>query len=453
MKSCDLIVIGGGPAGYNSAEYAAKNGLSVTLFEKKRVGGTCLNVGCIPTKSLLYAAKIYHYTSEAGREYGVTTTDARMDHAKAVAKKDSVVDTLVGGVEAGLRKHKVNVISGKASIKRDVGGFVVAVDGTAFAAKNVIVASGSAPVMPPIEGAQEGYDKGYVLTSDEILSITEVPRRLVIVGGGVIGMEMAAYFMEAGAHVTVIEMMDKILGLNDREISSILQKEMEKKGMEIILSAAVRSISRDKVFYSRGGQDGEVAFDKVLMCVGRRPNTDIDGLRETGVSMERGAIVVDEHMRTSLTGMYAVGDVNAKLMLAHVGYRQGEVAVNDILGQKDSMSYAAICGVVYTQPEAAFVGYSEEAARAAGLDIDVRKTSINFSGRHIAENGMSSGLCKLLIDRKRDIIIGAAVLSSYASEYTYALALMIENKIPVASIKKTVFPHPTVCEIIREALL
>jgi dihydrolipoamide dehydrogenase len=259
--------------------------------------------------------------------------------------------------------------------------------------------------------------------------------------------------MEAGAHVTVIEMMDKILGPNDREISAVLQKEMQNRGMEIILSAAVGRIGRDRVFYSRDGRDAEAAFDKVLMCVGRRPNTDIDGLKETGVAMERGAIAVDECMRTSIANMYAVGDVNARLMLAHVGYRQGEVAVNDILGKKDSMSYAAICGVVYTQPEAAFVGYSEEAAGAAGLDIDVRKASINFSGRHIAENGMSNGLCKLLIDRKRDTIVGAAVLSSYASEYIYALALMIENKIPVASIKRTVFPHPTVCEIIREALL
>ena len=188
------------------------------------------------------------------------------------------------------------------------------------------------------------------------------------------------------------------------------------------------------------------------MCVGRRANSNIEGLAELGVRTERGAIVTDAQMRTNVPGIYAIGDVNGKVMLAHVGYREGEVAVNTILGKQDAMSYDAVCGVVYTSPEAAFVGMSEEQAIESGIPYTVKKVSVNFSGRHVAENGMSNGICKIIIDTQKGVIVGAAIMSSYASEYIYSLALMIGNRIPLESIKRTIFPHPTVCEVIREAL-
>ena len=454
MQEFDVIVVGGGPAGYNCAEYAAHHGKSVLLVEKKNLGGTCLNVGCIPTKTFLYASKMYHYADGAGADYGVTADgDVRIDQAAVVRKKDEVVKTLVQGVAAGLRRAKVKVVNGTGKVGRKDGRLLVTVDGEEYTAADLILATGSSPVIPPIEGVKEGLADGTVMTSDEILDMTEVPAKLLIVGGGVIGFEMAAYFQEIGSRVTVIEMLDKVLGLNDREVSALLQQEMEKKGVTFYLSSSVKKVSEGVVTFEKDGRIDVAAYDKALMCVGRRANSNIEGLEELGVQVERGAIVTDEHMQTNVPHVYAIGDVNGKVMLAHVGYREGEVAVNHILGREDAMSYDAICGVVYTNPEAAFVGVSEEQAKASGRPYKVKKVSINFSGRHVAENGMSNGLCKLILDAEKNTLIGAALMSSYASEYIYSLALMIDLQVPVDHILRTVFPHPTVCEVIREALL
>lgn len=454
MQEFDVIVVGGGPAGYNCAEYAAHHGKSVLLVEKKNLGGTCLNVGCIPTKTFLYASKMYHYADGAGADYGVTVSgDVAIDQAAVVRKKDEVVKTLVQGVASGLRRAKVKVVNGTGKVGRKDGRLLVTVDGEEYTAADLILATGSSPVIPPIEGVKEGMADGTVMTSDEILDMTEVPAKLLIVGGGVIGFEMAAYFQEIGSRVTVIEMLDKVLGPNDREVSALLQQEMEKKGVTFYLSSSVKKVSEGVVTFEKDGRIDVAAYDKALMCVGRRANSNIEGLEELGVQVERGAIVTDEHMQTNVPHVYAIGDVNGKVMLAHVGYREGEAAVNYILGREDAMSYDAICGVVYTNPEAAFVGMSEEQAKASGRPYKVKKVSINFSGRHVAENGMSNGLCKLILDAEKNTLIGAALMSSYASEYIYSLALMIDLQVPVDRILRTVFPHPTVCEVIREALL
>lgn len=454
MQEFDVIVVGGGPAGYNSAEYAAHHGKSVLLVEKKSLGGTCLNVGCIPTKTFLYAAKMYHYADGAGSAYGVHTEGKpSVIQSEVVDKKDEVVKMLVQGVAGGLRRSKVKVVNGTASIGKKDGKLAVFVDGEAYGATDILLASGSSPAVPPIEGAKEGLADGSVMTSDEILDMKEIPAKLLIVGGGVIGFEMAAYFQEIGSKVTVIEMLDKVLGPNDREISGLLQQEMEKKGVVFHLSSGVKKLSQGVVTFEKDGRIDVAAYDKALLCVGRRPNSAIEGLEELGVKTERGAIVTDEHMQTTVPHIYAIGDVNGKVMLAHVGYREGEVAVNHILGREDSMSYDAVCGVVYTNPEAAFVGMSEEQAKASGIPYKVKKVSINFSGRHIAENGMSNGLCKLIINTEKNTLTGAALMSSYASEYIYALALMIDLQLPLERVTRTIFPHPTVCEIIREALL
>ena len=454
MQEFDVIVVGGGPAGYNCAEYAAHHGKSVLLVEKKNLGGTCLNVGCIPTKTFLYASKMYHYADGAGADYGVTVDgDVRIDQAAVVRKKDEVVKTLVQGVAAGLRRAKVKVVNGTGKVGRKDGRLLVTVDGEEYTAADLILATGSSPVIPPIEGVKEGLADGTVMTSDEILDMTEVPAKLLIVGGGVIGFEMAAYFQEIGSRVTVIEMLDKVLGPNDREVSALLQQEMEKKGVTFYLSSSVKKVSEGVVTFEKDGRIDVAAYDKALMCVGRRANSNIEGLEELGVQVERGAIVTNEYMQTNVPHVYAIGDVNGKVMLAHVGYREGETAVNHILGREDAMSYDAICGVVYTNPEAAFVGVSEEQAKASGRPYKVKKVSINFSGRHVAENGMSNGLCKLILDAEKNTLIGAALMSSYASEYIYSLALMIDLQVPVDRILRTVFPHPTVCEVIREALL
>ena len=323
MKEFDVIVIGGGPAGYNSAEYAARHGLSVLLVEKAKLGGTCLNVGCIPTKALLYAAKMYHYASRAGEPFGVSAGPVSFDHAAAVEKKNEVVKTLVQGVASSLRQCKVQVEEGEARLSRKDGKLLVTAGEETYAGRNLILATGSVPSVPPIEGVKEGLASGEILTSNEILDLKEVPGKLVIVGGGVIGFEMAAYFREIGSEVTVIEMLDKVLGANDREVSRLLQKEMEKKGVVFHLSSSVTKIAGGKVVFQKDGKEESAAYDKVLMCVGRRPASQIEGLKELGVQIERGAVVTDEYMRTNVPGIYAIGDVNGKVMLAHVGYREG----------------------------------------------------------------------------------------------------------------------------------
>lgn len=446
MKRVDLIIVGGGPAGYHAAEYAAKKGLKVALFEQARLGGTCLNAGCIPTKSLLDSAK--HFPFAAG-EKGAEPAKA---HAAAMEKKDAVVQQLVKGVAAGLKHAKVEVYSSAPAIQKKNGAFLAAGESGDVEAKYLLLASGSVPVVPPIPGVKEGLEAGYVVTSDTLLTRNTLPERLVIVGGGVIGMEMGAYFLRAGVLVSVVEMMDKILGPSDREVSGLLQREMEKNGMRIHLDSRVTALERGKLHFEQAGQAKEEPFDTLLLSVGRKPNLSIEGFAELGVATARGAVVTDERCQTNIPNVFAIGDINGKQMLAHVAYREGEVAVNTILGERDEMDYSAICAIAYTKPEAAFVGLSEEQATAAGLAISVRKASINFSGRHVAENGLSSGVCKILVDEKRGVIVGAAVLSAYASEFVYAIALMIQNKIPVASILRTVFPHPTVCEIIRDTL-
>ena len=454
MQEFDIIVVGGGPAGYNCAEYAAHHGKKVMLVEKNALGGTCLNVGCIPTKTFLYASKMYHYANGAGAPYGVNVNgEVTIDQAKAVEKKNEVVKTLVGGVGAQMRRGKIKVVYGTAAVGKNGDMPIVKVDGEEYGCKDLILATGSYPSVPPIEGVKEGLADGSVMTSNEVLDLQEIPRKFLLVGGGVIGFEMAAYFAEIGSKVTVVEMLDKVLGPNDREISNLLQKQMEKKGVTFYLESAVKSVKDGVCKFEKDGKIDMVAYDKALICVGRRANSNIEGLEELGVELNRGAVVTDEHLRTNVPHVYAIGDLNAKIMLAHTGYREGEVAVNDILGIPDAMSYNAIAGVVYTNPEAAFVGVSEEQAKSSGVPYVVKKASINMSGRHIAENGMSDGIIKIIINTEKNTIIGAAVLSSYASEYIYSLAMMVDLEIPVDKITKTVFPHPTVCEVIREALL
>ncbi len=449
MKVYDVAIIGGGPAGYLAAERACEAGLSTLLAEKNKVGGVCLNEGCIPTKTFLYSGKIYESVLY-GAEKGIHCGSAALTHADVLAKKNKVIKTLVGGVEAALKHKKADVVYGEAVVSGSPGRFTVTVGNDAYQARHILIATGSTPVLPPIPGLKEGIEQGSVLTSRELLDIEQVPSSLVIVGAGVIGLEMAEYFSTAGSQVTIIEMLDKIGGEIDSEAAQVLQKELEKKGIVFHLKSKVVSLEGSRVTFEKASETQSVPFDKLLMSVGRKAS--LAGLDDLGVYTERGAVVTDDRCATNIAGVYAAGDVNGKYMLAHVAYREAEVAINNIAGRVDTMDYSAIPGVIYTNPEVAYAGMSEQAALAQGRRVTIRKTTINMSGRHVAEQGLSNGFCKLVIDEKQDIIIGATLVCAYASEIIYALALMIQNKIPLASIKKTIFPHPTVCEVIRETV-
>ena len=448
----DLIVIGGGPAGYLAAERAGHAGLNTLLIEKRFIGGVCLNEGCIPSKALLYSAKLYDGAAH-GEKYGITVKDIKLDHKFVVNRKNKVVNTLVSGIKAKLKKNKVTVVMAEAKITGRTGeGFTVAAGGETYVGSKLIISTGSVPVTPPIPGVKEGLESGFVVTNREILDWEEVPANLVIIGGGVIGLEMASYFNTAGSKVTVVEMMNKIAGPMDAEISEILMKNYEKKGITFNLGCKVVGVENGKVLYEKDGKTFDVAADKVLLSIGRRAFTEGLGLETIGVETERGKIKVDDHCRTTVAGVYASGDVNGTSMLAHTAYRETEVALNDILGKKDLMRYNAIPSVIYTNPEVAAIGETEETAKAKGIDFEVVKLSMMYSGRYVAENEGGDGIIKVLINKKYRNVIGIHMIGNHSSEIIYGGATYIETEMPIDDIKQLVFPHPSVCEIIREAI-
>lgn len=452
MELFDLIVIGGGPGGYLCAERAAQGGMKVALFEERALGGTCLNEGCVPTKTLLNSAKLYRHATES-EAFGVTSEKVTLDHAKVVERKNKVVKTLVSGVKGTMKSCKVTVIDKKAVIEgRAEGGFAVKAGDETYTGKRLVIASGSETVVPPVTGLKEGIASGFVVTNREVLDRKELPKELVVIGGGVIGLEMACYFASVGVHVTVIEMMPKIAGPTDPAICKVLMDEYGKRGMEFKLSCKVLEVTKDSVLYEEAGEKKEVKCDLVLLSAGRKPFTQGLGLEKLGLEMDRAAIVTDSHLCTNVAGVYAIGDCNGKLMLAHTAYREAEVAVDHMLGVKDEMRYNVIPSVIYTDPEVASVGETAESAKAKGLEVKEVELPMIYSGRYVAENENGKGFIKLVVDTNRNCLIGCHMVGSYASEIIMTAAMMVDTELPPQRLKKLVFPHPTVGEIIREAM-
>ena len=452
MELFDLLVVGGGPGGYLCAERAAQGGLKVALFEKKSLGGTCLNEGCIPTKTLLNSSKMYRHATES-ESYGVTATGVTYDHAKVVARKNNVVKTLVAGVGATMNANKVTVITGEAVISgRANEGFAVTANGTTYTVRRLAIASGSETVVPPVPGRKEGLAAGFVVTNREVLDMTELPKELVVIGGGVIDLEMAYYFASVGVKVTVIEMMPKIAGATDPEICKVLTDAFEKRGMIFKLSSKVLEVKASSVVYEENGEKKEIACDKVLLSAGRRPATAGIGLETLGLQMDRAAIVTDRHLCTTVQNVYAIGDCNGKSMLAHTAYREAEVAVNHMLGKTDEMRYDVIPAVIYTDPEVASVGHSKEGAEKLGMKVKEIKLPMSYAGRYLAETNGGKGFIKLVVDTDRNRLVGCHMVGSYASEIIMTATMMVDTELTPERLKKLVFPHPTVAEIIREAI-
>ena len=453
MELFDLIVIGGGPGGYLAAERAGHAGLKTMVVEKREFGGVCLNEGCVPSKTFLNSAKVLDYANHA-KNYGVSVEGkTSIDQKFVVERKNGVVKMLVSGVKATLKRNKVKAVSGEAFIEGKTSeGFKVKVNGEEYEAKRLIIATGSMPVVPPIEGLKQNIETGFVMTNREVLDLDFIPKTLTVIGGGVIGLEMASYFSSVGTKVTVVEMLNKIAGPTEAEVSKILQKSLEAKGVIFNLGAKVTKIEADGVVYEKDGKTQKIESEKVLLSIGRRAVTQGFGLENINVNLERGAIVTDEQMKTNVANVYAVGDVNGKVMLAHTAYREAEVAVNTILGKKDAMRYNVIPSVIYTNPEVGSVGETEESAKAKGLDVKCVSIPLTYSGRYIAENTDLNGICKIVVNKKTNTLIGAHIIGSYAGEYIVAVSSMIDLEVDIENIKKLVFPHPTVCEIVREAI-
>lgn len=451
----DLAIIGGGPGGYVAAERAGASGLKVVLFERKSLGGVCLNEGCIPTKTLLYSAKVFNY-AKTGDHYGVYVKDPEFKYDEIVARKDKVVKKLVGGVKAAMKGNKVEVVAENATILgRDQEGIKVEAAGQTYVARNLLVCTGSEAAVPPFPGLKEAGD--VIVTNREILALKEQPKELVVIGGGVIGMEFAAFFNTLGTKVTVVEMLPKILGPLDDEISSMLQKIYAKRGVNFCLKCQVTAIEGNTVVYKDPeGKEQRVSGDKILVSVGRRANLQGFGLENLGVAYLENrngrpvGIKVDAQMRTNIPNVYAAGDVTGFSMLAHTASREGEVAVNNILGKKDVMRYDAIPGVVYTNPEVAGVGLTEEQAKASGKEYTVVSLPMAYAGRFVAENEGGEGICKIIVGKKYHEVLGVHMLGNPCSEIIHSACIAIEEEMTLEQLKEVVFPHPTVSEIIKE---
>ncbi len=445
----DVAIIGGGPAGYTAAERAAKGGLSTILFEKNALGGVCLNEGCVPTKTLLYSAKTYDNIRHASK-YAVKAENPSFDLGKIIARKNKVVKKLTAGIRMKMTEAGATVVNAEALIEgRAADGTltIVAAD-TRYEAANLLICTGSETVIPPIPGlAETAY-----WTSREALQSKELPASLVIIGGGVIGMEFASFFNSLGVEVHVVEMLDKILGPMDRELSAMLQAEYAKRGVKFYLGHKVTGVHGTEVSVEKDGESFTLTGEKVLLSVGRRPVTKGFGLENLGVEPFRNGVKVNEYMQTSLPNVYACGDITAFSLLAHTAVSEAEVAIDHILGKPHAMSYKAIPGVVYTNPEIAGVGRTEDELQAAGVDYQVKKIPMAFSGRFVAENEMGNGVCKLLLDGE-GTLLGAHLLGNPASELIVIAGMAIEQGMKADQLTRFVFPHPTVGEILKEALV
>ena len=446
MNKYFLAIIGGGPAGYTAAEKASKAGKDVVLFEQNAVGGTCLNVGCIPTKSLLYGAKQYYNATHAAK-YGVTAENVSFDFAAMQKRKTIVVRKLVAGIKQRLNNEHCTLVNGFAKVESRTDELVtIRCNDQIFEAENLMICTGSTNFVPPIPGIK---DNEHVWDSTDALAAAELPKSIIIVGGGVIGMEFATLYHELGIPVTVIEALPSILPNLDPEVVAILADKYRKAGIQILTETRVEEINGERV-----KANGEwLEAERILVSVGRRAN--LNGLEALNdIELNRGAIVIDDFCKTNLPNVYACGDVTGKIMLAHVAARQAEVAVGRMLKviPLQRIAYNAIPSVVYTNPEIASVGITEAQAADLKIETEVRKLPMTFSGRFMAENEGETGLCKMIIDTKTQMVLGVHMIGNPCSEFVSAASFAVRMGYTVAEFQQVVFPHPTVSEILHEIL-
>ena len=443
----DLAIIGGGPAGYTAAELAGRSGLKTILFEKNALGGVCLNEGCIPTKTLLYSAKVYNTMKDAAK-YGVSCSDVQYDLAKIVSRKNKIIRKLTAGIRGKMTEAGVETIIGQAEIKSANDVIIeIACNETVYSAKKLLLCIGSEAVVPPINGIQETE----YWTSREALENKDLPESLLVIGGGVIGIEFASFFRTLGVKVVVVEMLDEILPGMDKELSALLRSELTKKGVEFHLGTRVVSFNRNQVEIEK--EDGKIMLEtsKILLSVGRKPVLAGWGLENLSLERFKNGLKVNKYMQTSHPNVYACGDITGFSLLAHTAVREAEVAVGHVLGKKEEMSYKAVAGVVYTNPELAGVGKTEDMLQDEGVSYTVKQLPMSYSGRFVAENEQGNGICKVLED-ENGVILGVHLVGNPASELIVIAGIAIEQGMTTKALKTVIFPHPTVGEIIRETI-
>ncbi len=442
----DFAVIGAGPAGYVAAKKAAGSGLKTLLVEKSKLGGVCLNEGCVPSKTLLQAAKTYHHAKH-GSVFGVEVEGLSFDFPKAHAHKNQVMDKMRNGIAGLMKKHKVDVVEGEATL---LPGLAVSINGETHEADNVLLCTGSSPSVPPIPG----IDSGHVVDSTGILNRETLPDHLIIVGGGVIGCEFACMYSSVGVPVTVLEAMPEICPNLDAEIASTLRNELAKKGVSFMLDTKVESIDEKSVSFANADGSDSVEGDLVLVATGRTPNTKGLGLEELGLDIDpRGGVRVDDRGATNVPGLWAAGDVTGQAWLAHAASRMAEVVVHNLTGRPDRMRYDKMPAVVYTSPEVAVVGLTKEEAEARGLKVKTGRIPMAINARYLAENPDESGLCKVVLEAETNRLLGVHMVGGACSEMIFGATAMLETELREEEIEEIVFPHPTTSEIMKDVFM
>ena len=439
-KIYDVIVIGAGPGGYAAAERLGKAGMNVALIERSELGGTCLNAGCIPTKTLLNAAKLLELPKKTAK-MGVKM-NAVFDAALLFNWKNDVIAKLRAGVGVLMKSANVTIVKGEARFLSDK---VIIAGGEHITGRYIIIAVGSEPIIPMISG----IDGPNVLTSTDALNLNEIPKRVAIIGGGVIGVELAALYSALACEVTVIEATDEILPLADAEFAAMMRAQLKK--VDFRLSTRVTAIGVDSVTIIQNGKTESVQCEKVVVCVGRRPALQGLGLENTTIAYDKDGIKVDSAMRTNAKDVFAIGDATGKGNLAHTASRMAYVASETILGKRQFMRYGAIPWIVYTPVELAGAGMTEKEANERGITVKTAKASTVVNGRYVAENPDSNGLCKIITNAETGVIIGAEVFGAGCSEIIASVVIMIEMELTVSEMLELVFPHPTFSEIIIQA--
>ncbi len=441
----DLIILGAGPGGYEAAAYAGEMGKKVALIEKEYIGGVCLNTGCIPTKTLLHSAKTLQLCREA-ENYGIKTGKLEIDYGHIRKRKKEVIALLTKGVEGKLKRSGVEMIWGEGRL---TAKNIVTVNKKDYETKNILIATGSSPAVPPIKG----IDSSKVLDSTAILELNKIPESIAIVGAGAIGLEFAYFFNKMGTEVKIIEMLPHIAYQIDTEISSYLLKSLENEGIDFALASKVTKIDKNGISYTReNGKTEMMQSEFVLNATGRKPNLENIGLDEIGVLYDAEGIKTDLQGKTNVSGIWACGDVTGRCLLAHAATREGIVAVNNMFGKRDIMRYKAIPSVIYTNPEVASVGMTEQVLQQEEIGYKKNILSLNISGRFVAENGKKVGYVKVLTGSQYNEILGIHIIGEAASEMIYGMAAFIEMEMRVDDIREIVFPHPTVSEAIKEAI-
>jgi len=443
-----IIIIGAGPGGYETAVLAAKRGVEVLLIESGHVGGTCLNEGCIPTKSFCRNAEILDAIRESG-SFGITDLDYSFDFSSVVSRKNTVVEQLRGGVEGLLAHKNITLVRGKASFKDT---YTVLVDGQEYSADYIMLATGSVSASLPVPGA----DLPGILTSKEILDIENVPKRLCVIGGGVIGLEFASVFRSFGSEVTVLEYCKDILPRFDTDLAKRLKQSLGKRGIEINTQSQVTGIEYDgtgyRVTYTRKGKEESVAADKVLMAVGRKANVASLNLADIGVEFTPRGIVVDEKtMQTNVPHIYAVGDINGKMMLAHAATFQGIVALDHMMGVENHIDLNVMPAAVFTSPEAASVGLTEDECKDKGIPVRCLKSFFRANGKAVTM-GETDGFCKIVVSAEDGTILGCHLFGPHASDIVQEMCALISRRTTLDEFKDVIHTHPTLTEVLQSAV-